>query len=102
MSYRPALTAERSRPSMIQMPAVSRMRWIFAPGLTHVHRPLHDDGRVVRPVGHAVPDRHGHIDPCRFAGFSHGRSAESALSPAIFGSFPQQADTSARQWTALR
>ena len=41
-----------------------------------IHRPLHDDGRVVRPVRHAVPDGYGHIDPWRAAGFGHGGPAE--------------------------
>ena len=31
ISYRPAVTGERSSPSMIPMPASSRVRWILAP-----------------------------------------------------------------------
>src|SRR5580700_1495517 len=53
-----------------------------------IHRPLHDDGRVVRPVRHAMPDGYGHIDPWRFAGFGHGGPPNPASSPAIFGSLP--------------
>ena len=46
-----------------------------------LHGPLHDDGRIVRPVRHAVPDRHGHIDPRLVAVFGQGR-------PGHLGSFP--------------
>jgi hypothetical protein len=45
-----------------------------------VHGPFQNDRRVVGPVGHAVSHRHGYIDPWRFAGFGHGRSAGAGRS----------------------
>jgi len=46
-----------------------------------VHDPFQHDRRIIRPMRHAVPDRHRHIDPARHPGLRHTRPSLTSLRP---------------------
>ena len=46
-----------------------------------VHDPLQHDRRIIRPVRHAVPDRHRHVDPVRHPRLRHTTPSLASMRP---------------------